>query len=196
MFDTFFQTELVEGMQPPALDLLREREFNSVICLNDLRLIAEINDRPSDTVHRIIGDLFPIRIDEPLARGFVNDGILIKVFVFENTARRALSRYALNVKLPLLADMFGRIIRLGLIGFPLRLVFIKTAAPQIPIERDRITAVSIVLPQFAVQLIQSDIRVASDKIGNVFLFFFGLCVRMQPVRTVRSIRKAFKRTVI
>lgn len=148
-----FLTKLPERVLAPVFNFLRERKFRTIIRLDNLRLISKIDDCPLNTIHRIICGLLLIGINEPFARSFVYHGILIKLHIVNDRTCRALSRNVLHVELPFHADLFRRIIGLGLIRLPFPNILIKPIAPQISVKRSGVARIGIIQPQFSVQLV-------------------------------------------
>ena len=85
-------------------------EFRPVVRLDDLRRIPEEGDRAREGGDRIAHGMLVAEIEEPLAARLVDDRVLVVALVGRERRRLALGRDELDVHLPFLARVFGRVV--------------------------------------------------------------------------------------
>lgn len=91
------------------------RKLRSVICLQNVRSVAEEFDCPFEEVHCGEATLFFIRVDEPIPRCFIYDGILVEFSsVFSGITR---IWHIFHVHLPFFAEGCRRIVFAGMLDF-------------------------------------------------------------------------------
>ena len=150
MFDSVLFAEYIERMFPVVFHFLRKGKFRAVVRLNDLRGIAEERDRPFNEVNRAVGVLLTVRVNKPFARGFVDYPVLIESFVIDNRIGDTFFRHILNVHLHFHSDLFGRIVRFRFIRRISFFRIVKAVSFQIPVKRNRITAVCVIQTKFTI----------------------------------------------
>ena len=84
MFYSVPFTEYIERMFSVVLYFLRKGKFRAVVRLNNFRSIPEKRDSTLNEVDRAVRVLFPIGINKPFARGFVDYPVLIESVYMAN----------------------------------------------------------------------------------------------------------------
>ena len=137
MLDVKAATEHIQGMDPVRL-------------LDQCGRITKIADRPPDKVHSAMAAVFLVGINKALSAGLFQHGILIEsVAIFPDVAG---CRHIFHVHLPLLPQLFGRVIVSEMLGFFLGgLCLFAIAQPyKDAVQRAGMPGISFVLPQLAI----------------------------------------------
>ena len=113
VLDSLLLTVKIERMDP--IGLTEMREFNAVVGLNGLGLVAEMTDGHFYKLDGGIGRLFTEGVNEAFSAGFIDDGVLkesIRHFPHVTSVWNIF-----DIELPLHAECFRGIVRLRNIGF-------------------------------------------------------------------------------
>ena len=101
----------------------RISKFLSIVCLNDFRLITEINNGSFNKIDGGIRRLFLVRIDKSFTRSFINDSVLIELLPI--VARITIFRYIFHIHLPFNTNVGRCIILFWSISFFLFFIHIN-----------------------------------------------------------------------
>ena len=196
MLDSVLLAEPVQRVQLIQACLPRVRKLGSVVSLYDLRLITEIQKGSREEIYRIHCRQLFVSIDKALPGCLVYNGILKEVPIGKDGVSPALKRYKLDVELPFLPDLLRSIVRLRRVWLFLRTVHIETLALKVTVEGCRVPGVTVIETKLTVELIESDIRGSTYEVEYMTLLLGCLFFRMRSQRTVRSVLKALKRSVV
>ena len=108
VLDSLLLTVKIERMDP--IGLTEMREFNAVVGLNGLGLVAEMTDGHFYKLDGRIGRLFTERVNEAFSAGFIDDSVLkesIRHFTHVTSFGNIF-----DIELPLHAECFRGMVRL------------------------------------------------------------------------------------
>ena len=142
------------------------RQLRSVICLQNVWSVAEEFNCSFEKIHRAEATLFFLRVDEPIPRRFIYDGILVEFSpVFSGITR---IWHIFHVHLPFFAEGCRRIVFVGMLDFFLcRFRFLpEPEADKYTVQGAGVTAVGFFFASFSVSFAGRDVRVSTMGITN------------------------------
>lgn len=158
------------------------RKLAAIIRLNQLGCITEVDNGSLYKIHGTVTAVLPVGIQEAFPACFINHGILVELFVIQTYITDL--RYMLYIHLPLLSQLRRRIIVSQMPGFLLRgLHLLPIAEPdKHAVQGSRMSPVSLLLPQLAIHLAYTDIRIAAVVVTDPTQFLLCMGIGMLAVR--------------
>ena len=136
-------------------------KLSTVVCLYHIRGITKIDDCTLHKVYRAIATVFLIGVDKPFSGCFFNHGVLIEFLAIRT--RIADNWHIFHIHLPLFPQFCWRIVVAQMLGFllgGLHLLAVSKAYEH-TVQRAGMSAISLLLSQFTIQLTDADVRVAT-----------------------------------
>ena len=165
--------------------LLRMVKFTAVVGLDNVRCIAEIDNRSLNKVYRAVAAVFSVSIDKSLSGSFFNHGILVEFLTV--CTHIANIWHIFHVHLPLFAQFCGCIIVSQMLGFLFGgLYLLAISQPdKYTIQRSGMSAIRLLLPQFAIQLANAYVGVAAMIVSYPAQLLIGVSFGVPAMRSVR-----------
>ena len=187
MDDVQLITEYIQRMNTACFPCVVK--LTAIICLDLVRCIAEIDDRPLHEVHGAVAALLLVSIDKSFSAGFFNHGILVEFLTICSNITHNWNIF--HVHLPLFTQFCWRIIVSQMFRFLLgRFYLLAVAEPnEYTVQRTRVLCIAFVLKQLSIQFANADIGIAAVVVANSVQLFLCMGVGMLAVRPMGLVCK-------